>query len=58
MPIQIKLLPVTDKFSPFAYKLKDKLENEGLRVEVDDSNETISKRIRNAEVEKFPILLF
>jgi len=57
MPTQIKLLPVTDKFSPFAYKLKDKLENEGLRIEVDDSNETISKRIRNAEVEKIPYII-
>ena len=57
MPTQIKLLPVTDKFSPFAYQIKEKLENENFRVDVDDSNETISKRIRNAEVEKIPYII-
>lgn len=54
MPTQIKLLPVNNKFSPFAYALKEKLEAEDFRVEIDNDNETISKRIRNAEMEKIP----
>jgi len=53
-PIQIKLLPINDKFIPFAYALKEKLEAEDFRIEIDDNKETISKRIRNAEIEKIP----
>ncbi|MCX8016131.1 MAG: threonine--tRNA ligase [Patescibacteria group bacterium] len=56
-PIQIKILPVSDKFNHFAYQLKEKFEENNFRVEIDDSNETISKRIRNAEIEKIPYIL-
>jgi threonyl-tRNA synthetase len=56
-PFQIKLLPVSDKFIHFAYQLKEKFEEHNFRVEIDDSNETISKRIRNAELEKIPYII-
>lgn len=56
-PTQIKILPVSDKFLHFAYQLKEKFEENGFRIEIDDSNETISKRIRNAELEKIPYIL-
>lgn len=57
MPTQIKLLPINDKFVPFAYKIKETIEENGLRVGVDESNETISKRIREAELEKIPYII-
>ena len=56
-PIQIKLLPVNDGFAPFAYQIKERFEKEGFRIKVDDENETISKRIRNAELEKIPYII-
>jgi threonyl-tRNA synthetase len=47
-PVQIKLLTVTEKFNDHAYKLRDELEAKGLRVEVDDRNEKIGYKIREA----------
>jgi len=54
-PIQIKILPVSDKFIDYANKVRNELK--GLRVQISDENETISKKIRQGEIEKTPYLL-
>ncbi len=53
-PVQIRVLPVSDQFADKARGIAAKLP---YRVEVDDSDETLGKRIRNAEVEKIPFVL-
>jgi threonyl-tRNA synthetase len=57
-PVQIKLLPVsTEKHADYASKISALLEVENVRVEIDDSNESIGKKIREAEKEKVPYML-
>jgi len=56
-PVQVKLLTVSDKFNKYAQEVKVKLEEFDVRVELDDSAETLGKKIRNGEQEKVPYLL-
>jgi threonyl-tRNA synthetase len=51
-PVQLRIIPVGEDHREAARALAEKLS--GFRVEVDDSDETVGKRIRNAEVEKIP----
>ena len=53
-PVQVRVLPVSDTHREDARALAAKLREAGVRVEVDESDETVGKRIRNAEVEKIP----
>lgn len=56
-PVQAKILPVSDKFNDYARKVANDLFEAEVRCEVDDSNETLGKKIRNAELEKNPYML-
>ena len=56
-PVQVKVLPIGDEHIDYAYDVKRALEASGVRVEVDDRNETIGKKIRNAQLEKLPYML-
>ena len=56
-PVQVKILPIGDEHIDYAYEIKKSLEADGIRVEVDDRNETIGKKIRNAQLEKLPYML-
>ena len=56
-PVQVKVLPIGDEHIDYAYTVKKQLEAAGIRVEVDDRNETIGKKIRNAQLEKLPYML-
>jgi threonyl-tRNA synthetase len=56
-PVQVRILPVGESHREDARRVADRLAESGLRVEVDDSDETVSKRIRNAEVEKIPYVI-
>ena len=56
-PVQVKVLPIGDEHIDYAYGVKKALEANGIRVEVDDRNETIGKKIRNAQLEKLPYML-
>jgi len=56
-PVQIKILPVSDKFLEYAKTVAEKLYLEGIRYEIDDSAETLGKKIRKGELEKTPYLL-
>lgn len=53
-PVQVKILPISDKFMDYAYELKKKMFDLGIRVEVDDRNEKIGYKIREAQVKKVP----
>ena len=56
-PVQVKLLPITDRAAEYAEKVSAQLEAEGFRVEVDGRNEKIGKKIREATMEKVPYML-
>jgi len=56
-PVQAKVLPLTERTQDAAWAFAKKLEMEGLRVEVDDRNEKIGYKIREAQLEKVPYML-
>ncbi len=56
-PVQVAILPVADRHNDFACALARELEEQGLRVSVDDSSESVGKKIRNAEKGKVPRML-
>jgi threonyl-tRNA synthetase len=56
-PVQARVLPVGESHRPAAHALRDRLFAEGYRVEVDERDETLGKRIREAEVEKTPFVV-
>ena len=57
-PVQVKVLPIsTEKHGEYAKKLADELIEEGFRVEVDDRNEKIGYKIREAQTQKVPYML-
>ncbi|MBR1780142.1 MAG: threonine--tRNA ligase, partial [Oscillospiraceae bacterium] len=56
-PVQAKLMTVTDRADAYAYDIQAKLEDMGFRVEVDDRNEKIGKKIREAQLQKIPYML-
>ncbi len=47
-PVQVVIIPVAEEYKEYANKLKDELYQDYVRVEVDDSNETLNKKIRNS----------
>ena len=56
-PVQVKLLPVTDRAMDYAINVAAQLDSQGFRVEVDGRNEKIGKKIREATLEKIPFML-
>ena len=55
-PVQVKVLPIAEAHYEYAHELRDKLEARGIRVEVDDRNEKIGYKIREAQLEKIPYM--
>lgn len=56
-PIQVKVLPISDKFGEYAEAVAAALRNADVRAEVDDRNEKIGKKIRDTELMKVPYML-
>lgn len=56
-PQQIAVLPISDKFMDYAQKVNESLVNAGFRSKVDERNEKIGKKIRDAEMLKIPYML-
>ena len=56
-PVQVKVLPITDRAGAYADEIAAKLDAAGYRVEVDSRNEKIGKKIREATMEKVPYML-
>jgi threonyl-tRNA synthetase len=56
-PDQVKILPISDKFSPYAHEVANMLRVADIRAEVDDRSEKIGKKIRDTELMKVPYML-
>jgi threonyl-tRNA synthetase len=55
-PVQVKILPISDRFMEHAQKARTMLKRAGLRAEIDDRNEKIGKKIRDTELMKVPYM--
>ncbi len=56
-PVQVKILPITDRTAAYAESVAEKLREKGLRVEIDGRNEKIGYKIREAKLEKVPYVV-
>ncbi len=56
-PVQVKLLPIADAHKEYAKKISEELEKAGIRVEIDDRQEKIGYKIREAQLQKIPYML-
>jgi len=56
-PVQVKVLPISDKFIDYAENVLNKLKNADIRAELDDRSEKIGKKIRDTELAKVPFML-
>lgn len=56
-PVQLKLVPIGERQMDFAYDLFKKIRAEDIRVEIDQSNESLGKKVRGAKMEKIPYVI-
>ncbi|WP_066714700.1 threonine--tRNA ligase [Clostridium sp. Marseille-P299] len=56
-PVQVKLLPISDRFSSYANSVMEKLRANGIRCEIDERDEKIGYKIREAQLDKVPYML-
>lgn len=56
-PVQVKVLPISDKYLDYAAGVQQQLRRAGIRVEIDDRQEKIGKKIRDTELMKIPYML-
>ncbi len=56
-PVQAILLPINDELTTYAQGVRSELEAAGLRVEVDERTESLNKKVREAQLEKIPLIL-
>ncbi|QWK20619.1 MAG: threonine--tRNA ligase [Hydrogenobacter thermophilus] len=56
-PVQVRLIPIGEAHTDYTKKLEDRLKEEGLRVEVDDRDERLNAKIRDAELQKIPYVI-
>ncbi|MCZ2298754.1 MAG: threonine--tRNA ligase [Chitinophagales bacterium] len=56
-PLQVKILPISDKFLDYAHTIKQTLRKASVRVEIDERQEKIGKKIREAELARVPYML-
>ncbi|WP_415090269.1 threonine--tRNA ligase [Nocardioides sp.] len=56
-PVQVQAIPVADTFADYLYDIAKRLKAQGVRVEVDESDDRFQKKIRNAQLQKVPFML-
>jgi threonyl-tRNA synthetase len=56
-PLQALIIPIKDSLSEYGNKIKEELENNSIRASIDNRNETLDKKIRQAELCKIPYIL-
>ena len=56
-PVQVKILPVSDKYMDYAKKIYEMFDNEGIRVQLDGRSEKLGWKIREAQKEKVPYMM-
>ena len=55
-PVQVKVIPISDKYLEFAREVFEELSSSGIRTEIDDGDRTLSNKIREAETQKIPYM--
>ncbi len=56
-PVQVQAIPVADAFADYLHDVARQMRAAGLRVEVDDSDDRMQKKIRNAQLQKVPFMM-
>ena len=56
-PVQVMAIPVADAFAPYLQEIVKKMRAEGIRAEIDLSDDRMQKKVRNAQMEKIPFML-
>tara|TARA_B100000029_G_scaffold84686_1_gene75337 strand:- start:7786 stop:9747 length:1962 start_codon:yes stop_codon:yes gene_type:complete len=56
-PIQMVIIPISDKFNDYAYSVYDELKNKNIRVQIDQRSEKMGAKIRTAELNRIPIMI-
>ncbi|MGB9839705.1 threonine--tRNA ligase [Thermovenabulum sp.] len=56
-PVQVRVLPISEKYLEYARKVKEILEEQDIRVELDERNEKIGYKIREAQLQKIPYMI-
>jgi threonyl-tRNA synthetase len=56
-PVQVEAIPIAERHNDYLYDVATRLRAQGLRVEVDDSDERMQKKIRNAQLQKVPFMM-
>jgi threonyl-tRNA synthetase len=56
-PVQLAIIPVADVHAPYAHEVANILRDTGFRIEIDDSNESMGKKIRNAKKDRLPYFI-
>jgi threonyl-tRNA synthetase len=56
-PVQVKILPISDKFGDYAKSVLQELKKADIRAEIDDRSEKIGKKIRDTELMRVPYML-
>ena len=56
-PVQVKVLPISEKVFEYALEVTEALKKSGIRVELDNESESLGKKIRNAESMKIPYMI-
>ena len=56
-PVQMVIIPISDKFNDYAYLVFDELKKHNIRVQIDTRGEKMGAKIRNAEISKIPIMI-
>jgi len=56
-PVQVQIIPISEKQNDYAKKIKNKLLDSDIRVEIDDRNETMGNKIRKAQEQKIPFMI-
>ncbi|MBI4143499.1 threonine--tRNA ligase, partial [Candidatus Woesearchaeota archaeon] len=56
-PVQVKILTVADRFEKYAAKLKEQFEKRSIRIEIDARTESIGYKVREAQLQKIPLIL-
>jgi len=56
-PVQMIIIPISDKFNDYAQSVYDELKNKNIRVKIDDRSEKMGAKIRTAELNRIPIMI-
>jgi threonyl-tRNA synthetase len=56
-PVQVVAIPIAERHTSYLQEVADRLRSEGIRVEVDDSDDRMQKKIRHAQTQKIPFML-